>query len=220
MSSDLVVFDLDYTLINADCSTLWCEYMYKHNLTCGEAFLKQEQELMKLYDQGTMDVHDYIAFSMQPLLTVPIDKVQALIHDYVSNILVPTIFPQALKLIDYYKSIGTDMLIISASASFIVKEIAKHLKIDNVIGIDVVQKNGFYINKIEGIPSYKEGKVFKLEQFIQAHKQYTGKISFYTDSINDLSLLQKADIAYVVNPNASLQEIAKVNGYEILNWSN
>lgn len=219
MVCDVVVFDLDHTLIKADSSTLWCKYMYQHGIATEDNFLQQEQELMQLYAQGLMNVHDYIAFSMRPLLNLTIDKVQTLIQDYVSTTIVPLIYPQAKALIEQYKNLEVEILIISASASFIVKEIAKYLKIDNVIGLEVAQYNNCYTDKIEGIPAFKEGKVIKLEEFLKSNNRSIQNISFYTDSINDLPLLQRANNAYVVNPDDKLLSIAKAHNYKILFWS-
>lgn len=213
----IVVFDLDLTLINVDSSSTWCQYMVDHNIASDPNFLNEEKILIERYENGTLDVNDYIKFSMKPLLNIPIVKIEQIMSEFVEQKILSHVYPQALELIEQYKKQGCHLLIISASAAFIVKQIAKHLGIENVIAIEVEQKDGYFTDKIHGIPSFKEGKIIRYKEYIKDHTKFDS-LTFYSDSINDLPLLEEADKAYVVNPNEHMLKESKKRGFEIVHW--
>ena len=220
MSRDLYVFDLDHTLINGDSSTMWCHYMVDNSIVKDPDFLNKEKALMNAYDRGEMDVHDYIAFSMPPIASIPKDKVDALVAEYVKTVVADKIFKEAKDLLIKLEEEKEQILLISASADFIVKAVAKSIGIKDVIAVKIRVENGFYTNKIEGVPSFKEGKVICLEKYLMDHPQIDGKITFYTDSINDLPLCLTADEVFTVNPGLLLRQKALENNWPILNWKN
>lgn len=215
MSNNLVVFDLDYTLISVDCSTLWCKYMYDKGIV-DSSFLKKEEELMMEYDIGKMSVYEYISFSTKPLLSMSCDDVSLLVKNFIEKDIADKIYPQAKNLIEKCKQNNEDILIISASASYLVKEVAYILGIDKVLSINVEIKDNRYTQNIVGIPTFREGKVTNLERYL-SDRNYDN-IIFYTDSINDLPLLRRVNKGYVVNPLPNFRELAIKEGYEILYW--
>lgn len=220
MSRDLYVFDLDHTLINGDSSTMWCHYMVDNFIVKDPKFLDKEKALMNAYDRGEMDVHDYIAFSMPPLSSIPKEKVNKLVDEYVEKIIADKIFKEAKDLLRRLEQAKEQILLISASADFIVNAVAKFIGIKDVIAVKILVDNGFYTDKIEGVPSFKEGKVICLEKYLMEHPDIDGKITFYTDSINDLPLCLKADNVFTVNPGLLLRQKALDNNWPILNWKN
>lgn len=110
------------------------------------------------------------------------------------------------------------MLIISASVSLLVQAVAAALEIDQALGIDVEMVDGGYSGVIAGIPSYQQGKVARLAQWREAHPQYDGEVTFYTDSINDLPLCLHADRVRLVNPRPQLQAAGAGYGWPVLSW--
>lgn len=179
-------------------------------------FLAKEKALMDLYDKGQMEVRDYIEFSMKPLLRFTKDEVKNFVSSYVKRDLVTKFYPEALSLIQEYKQRGVEMIIISATASFIVKEVAKYLGIDTVLAIDIKSNGDFYSTKIASTPSFKEGKVIRLEQYLRDQDKKFNNIIFYSDSINDMPLFLRADEKYVVNPSQFFEKIAKEHNFSIL----
>lgn len=118
----------------------------------------------------------------------------------VREAILPRVYPQAWELIRRLRAEGEQMLIISASVSLLVQAVAAALEIDQALGIDVAMVDGGYSGEITGIPSYQQGKVARLAQWREAHPQYDGEVTFYTDSINDLPLCLHADRVRLVNP--------------------
>lgn len=118
----------------------------------------------------------------------------------VREAILPRVYPQAWELIRRLRAEGEQMLIISASVSLLVQAVAAALEIDQALGIDVAMVDGGYSGEITGIPSYQQGKVARLAQWREAHPEYDGEVTFYTDSINDLPLCLHADRVRLVNP--------------------
>lgn len=218
MSKPLYVFDMDETLVNGDAAMMWNEFLVEKGIANDASFLDEDQRLMGLYTQGKLDMEDYLTFAMQPLADMTTQQVNALVEECVDTKVLPNLFKQTLPLIEQLKRDEIDMLIISASVTFLVEVLGRKLGIPEALGIDLVEKQGRYTSKIEGVPSYREGKVTRLEQWIAAQPTTYSEIHFYTDSINDLPLCEFADYAYLVNPCPRLKALSDRPNWQILNW--
>ncbi|MGR5556049.1 HAD family hydrolase [Vibrio fortis] len=218
MSKPLYVFDMDETLVNGDAAMMWNEFLVEKGITSDASFVEEDQRLMGLYTQGKLDMEDYLTFAMQPLADTTTQQVNALVEECVDTKVLPNLFKQTLPLIEQLKRDEIDMLIISASVTFLVEVVGRKLGIPEALGIDLVEKQGRYTSKIEGVPSYREGKVTRLEQWIAVQPATYSEIHFYTDSINDLPLCEFADYAYLVNPCPRLKALSDRPNWQILNW--
>lgn len=221
MSKPLYFFDLDDTLLNGDSSSLWCHYMVKHGLVKDpEAFLKREQELVESYHAGTMKLQDYLDFATGPILSYSIQDIAGWVDDCVQTEVLPRFFPQARKLLDNLQQQEAGIVLISASSEIVVNPIGKALGLpeENIIAVHLERKDGYYLPKIKGIPSFREGKVTNVEMWLAAHPEYDANYHFYTDSINDLPLCMKATHTYAVNPNPLLLVKAQEYGWPVLEW--
>lgn len=220
MSPELYVFDMDFTLLDVDSSTYWCRYLVEKGIVKDPNFLQQEAALMQQYDAGTMDVHDYIAFSMGVLSQYTAEQIEAWSDQYAQEVLSQHVYPEARALISSLQQEGARILVISASAAFIVRSAAALLGIkkDQVIAVEIECQQEFYGTKIHGHPPFQGGKVDCLKAWQQAHGLEQAVVHFWTDSSNDLPLCRYADHAWVVNPSASFAEQAKQLGFPILHW--
>lgn len=218
MSNPLYVFDMDDTLINGDCAMIWNTFLVKKGIATQSDFLAEDRRLMALYAAGEMDMEDYLQFSMAPLADMPIEHIHALAAECVDSHIMPKLYPQAKQLIKQLNRDNITMVIISASVTFLVEAVAKRLGIATALGIDLIQTDGCYSSNILGVPSYREGKVTRLEAWQMAQQQPYGDIHFYSDSINDLPLCQYANFTYLVNPCPRLLEHANQPNWTILNW--
>ncbi|KLN66124.1 HAD family hydrolase [Vibrio sp. VPAP30] len=218
MSKPLYVFDLDETLINADCAMIWNEFMVDKGIATESNFIEEDLRLMSLYAEGKLDMEDYLTFSMTPLADMPVEQVNLLVEECVKTRILDKQFPQSKTLIEQLSRDGIDMLIISASVTFLVEAVGRHLGIHTALGIDLVSEAGHYTAKIQGVPSYREGKVTRLRQWLKECSESYSELHFFTDSINDLPLCQYADYAYLVNPCPRLKAHANQSNWTILNW--
>ena len=218
MKKPLYIFDLDETLIGGDSSMIWNEYMVKQGLVLDPRFLIEDKRLMGLYSEGKMDMEDYLNFSIAPLASIPTKEVQTLVRQCVKEDIMPTQYVQAKMLIAELAKQQIDMLIISATGTFIVKEVAAEMCIEHALGIDLVIENDHYTSKINGVPTYREGKVERLKRWLAEQSESYSELHFYTDSMNDLPLCQYADVVHLINPSSEFAELGKQAGWNICRW--
>ncbi|MFN3016125.1 HAD family hydrolase [Vibrio coralliilyticus] len=218
MTKPLYVFDLDETLIKADSAMIWNEFLVEKGIVDDANFLTEDQRLMALYSQGRLDMDDYLKFAMAPIAHLSLGEIEKLVNECVDKWIAPKQFRQSIPLLEQLNKQGVDTLIISATVSFIVEAVARHLGVEQSMGIELVTEDDRYTTKVSGVPSYREGKVTRLEQWLSARDETYSEIHFYTDSINDLPLCERADYAYLVNPCARLKAIADRPNWTILHW--
>lgn len=218
MEQSLYVFDMDETLINDDCAMLWNQFLVQKGIVTDPHFIEQDKRLMALYAQGQMKMEEYLTFSMAPLAGMPKDKVNAWVQECVDTLILPKQFKQSKPLIEQLKQQGTEMIIISASVTFLVQAVASRLGIQHALGIDLVEEDNAYTAQIAGVPSYREGKVKRLESWLAVQPQRYQSIHFYTDSINDLPLCEFADYVYLVNPCQQLRAYRDRENWVVLDW--
>ncbi|EKT61063.1 HAD family hydrolase [Providencia sneebia] len=218
MQTKLAIFDLDDTLIQGDSSVLWTQYLWDNNIITDPSFVEADKEMMAQYNAGTLNMAAYLQFNLQTLAGVPIQQVDSWLDDFVATRILPRIYPDAVKTIAQYRSQAIPVIIISATVSFIVKKIAQHLNADIAMGIDLKENQGCYTTEIEGIPTFKEGKVKRLMQWIQHQKITDAYLYFYTDSANDLPMCEFADEVFIVNGDQKLQQAAKAKYWQQYHW--
>jgi len=198
---------------------LWNAFMVEKEIIIDPDFIETDKAMMALYAKGLMDMEEYLSYTLKPLTAIPCDDIDRLVDEFVIEKVLPLVFPEALTLINALKSKHLPLLIISATVSFIVQKVAKHLGIEQAIGIDLQLNNGCYANKVEGVPSYREGKITCLKGWIGESSIRFDKISFYTDSINDLPLCEYADHVYLINPCEQLLSKAQQHkDWTIYHW--
>ncbi len=219
MANPLYVFDMDETLIDADCAMIWNAFLVEKGIATQPNFLEEDQRLMALYAEGKMDMEDYLEFSIAPLKSLPIEQVTALVNECVEHYILPKQFIQSKVLIDQLARDNIDMIIISASVTFLVEAVGRRLGIPTALGIDLVEQQGSYTTEISGVPSYREGKVTRIKQWLDSQTKSYSEIHFYTDSINDLPLCEHADFAYLVNPCPLLKAHADRPNWTVLSWN-
>jgi HAD superfamily hydrolase (TIGR01490 family) len=214
----LAIFDLDETLIHGDCSSLWSAQMVKLGWVEAEAFLNQDAALMRLYAEGKLAMEEYMNFSLAPLVARSKAEVAQQVTAYVEEVIAPIVHKDACRCLATHREAGDRLLIISASAHFLVSAIARHLRIADVLAIDLHLQNDHYSGKTEGVLTYREGKVIRLQAWLQEHAQNLDGAYFYSDSHNDLPLLQRVDNPRAVNPDPLLRQHAQREGWPILEW--
>ena len=207
----LAIFDLDETLIDGDCASLWAQHMVDLQWVDGDSFLAREQELMSLYGRGELAMEDYMAFTLSPLVGRTPEEVAYVVEPFVEDVIEPLIFSDAMRCIAEHRAAGDRILVISASAVFLVEAIAERLGIGEVLAIDLEQQHGCYSGKTCGVLNLigqleKNGLAYKAGAF------------FYSDSRNDLPLLSQVSNPRAVNPDEALRAHAQENGWPILAW--
>lgn len=218
MSEKLFVFDLDETLVACDSCVEWHKFLVERGIITDPGFLAEDQRLMNLYAEGVLDMAEYIRHSMAPLAEITCAEIDLLVEECARSRILPNAYPEAKKLLAGLRQNKRDVIIISATHSFIVCQVAKLLGVNTAMGIDLAVKNGAYSDEVTGIPTFRAGKVKRLNVWLQEHGGKYGAIEFYTDSINDLPLCEHADFVNIINPCKKLEVIARARFWNIYNW--
>jgi len=214
----LAIFDLDETLIDGDCASLWCHEMAKLGWVDGDSFLRQDAELMALYAEGRLAMEDYMAFSLSPLVGRSVEEVAFVVEPFVEEVIEPLLYSDATRCLANHRAAGDRVLVISASAHFLVSAIAARLGIAEVLAIDLEQQHDCYSGRTRGVLTYREGKVSRLLEWLEQHGESLDGAYFYSDSRNDLPLLQLVSQPHAVNPDPVLRRHAEQAGWPVLSW--
>ncbi|MDG9928458.1 MULTISPECIES: HAD-IB family hydrolase [unclassified Pseudomonas] len=215
----LAIFDLDETLIHGDCASLWAQHMADIQWVDRDSFVPREQELMALYSRGELAMEDYMAFTLAPLVGRTPEEVEFIVGPFVEDVIEPIIFSDAMRCLAAHRAAGDRLLIVSASAHFLVSAIAERLGVAEVLAIDCELQYGGYSGNLSGVPTYREGKVTRLRAWLESEGESLDGAHFYSDSHNDLPLLQLVPHPHTVNPDPTLRAHAEQAGWDILHWN-
>ncbi|WP_340611567.1 HAD family hydrolase [Xenorhabdus bharatensis] len=216
MSQQVAIFDLDDTLIRGDSSLLWTKYLWEKQIITDPRFVEADQKMISDYSAGKLNMQEYLSVSLQALCQIPHEQVDVWLTDFVETTIKPLFYPAAKTQLDIYRQQNIPVIIISATVSFVVKKIAAAFGVKTAMGIDMVMKEGCYTGDIEGIPTFREGKVTRLQQWLAEQNLSPQHISFYTDSANDLPMCFFASEVFTVNADTKLQSAAEKHGWKQL----
>jgi len=212
----LAIFDLDNTLLAGDSDYLWAEFLVENNIVDGDYYQAENQRFYDQYLAGTMDIFAFLAFQLKPLADNYLADLHRWRTQYLQEKIDPIILPAALKLIEHHRQQGDTLLIITATNQFITAPIAAKLQIPHLIATEAEMINGVYSGKVAGTPSYQQGKVTRLQSWLKEQQQTLAGSYFYSDSHNDLPLLNLVTQPIAVDPDAKLRTVAEQQGWKIL----
>ncbi|WP_187488244.1 HAD family hydrolase [Duffyella gerundensis] len=215
---DLAVFDLDETLICDDSTSLWLRWLVSQGFA-PPALLKQEQALMQQYYQGTLEIEAYMHTILAPLAGLSTLTVSGWIRRFIQRDILPRVYPAARERLAFHQQRGDTIVIISASGEHLVAPIAEQLGAHGALAIGVEIVDQRYSGLTFGTMTYKEGKVARLNSWKAEQEAVRFQQTWaYSDSMNDLPLLMQADRAYVINPDAPLEQEALRRGWGVCRW--
>ena len=223
-SRTLALFDLDHTLLDVDSDYLWGEYIVKHNLVDEAQYRTANQKFYQDYIEGTLDATEYNEFVAQFLSSLPMDRLHALREDYIKYEIEPHMRPKAIAVLREHIELGHDVVIISATNDFVVSAISERFGIDeaNVLSTPLEIVNERYTGKLADKPNFQAGKIYHLDKWLNK-KQLAGinfeKTYAYSDSKNDIPLLEWADVAICVSPDDALHAHALAHRWAVEDWS-
>lgn len=212
----LAIFDLDNTLLAGDSDHLWGEYLIEHGLVDAAQYRAGNDRFYADYEAGRLDIHAFAAFSFEPLVRLPRERLLALRERFVADRIAPLVAPAAPALLAAHRDAGELLVLTTATNRFVTEPIAELLGVDALIATDPEQRDGRYTGRIAGIPNFRDGKVRRLEAFLAERGIEADHTVAYSDSRNDLPLLQAADEAVAVDPDPVLAEQAQARGWRIL----
>ena len=212
----LAIFDLDNTLLNGDSDYLWGKFLVSRGIVDGELYEKENQRFYEEYKLGELDIHEFQAFSLAPITTMDEAQRSGLHKAYMQEVIRPLITDASRKLIAKHRDEGLTLIIITATNHFITAPIAAELGIENLLATDPEIRNGLFTGKIEGIPCFREGKVTRLHNWLKSTGNNLSESWFYSDSHNDLSLLETVTHPVAVDPDDTLNAHALAKGWPVI----
>jgi len=212
----LAIFDLDHTLLNGDSDYLWGEYMVANQIVDKNEYQAKNKAFLRAYQRGQLDNDEYLQFALKPLTRHSLESLYNWRSDYVKNWIEPVIATGAAALLRQHREQGDTLMIVSATNLFITEPIAELLGIQHILSTEPEIVDKRYTGRYLGTPTYKEGKVVALKAWLEDSDHRLEDSYFYTDSINDLSLLEQVSTPIAVNPDEELAVIAEERGWQIL----
>ena len=212
----LAIFDLDNTLIAGDSDHSWGEFLVSEQRVDAQQFKKTNDQFYADYVAGSLDIFAYLEFSLQPLTKMSISELAQLHEEFMRQIISPMYLPKAQALLQKHRDAGDRLLIITSTNRFIVEPICHSLGVSELLATDAEIVDGRYTGKVAGTPTYKEGKVIRLNAWLQEHNETLEGSWFYSDSINDLPLLLEVEHPVAVDPCRALRETAETKEWDII----
>jgi HAD superfamily hydrolase (TIGR01490 family) len=216
----LALFDLDNTLLSGDSDFEWAQFLIEQGALDREIYEARNQEFYEQYKQGTLDIHEFLEFQLKPLSRHP----RAVLDDwhrvFMQRKILPILRARGRELVERHA--GDLRAIITATNSFVTRPIAQLFGIDNLIATEPAHVNGEFTGGVAGMPCFREGKVLRLEAWLAERGHSLGafeKSWFYSDSLNDLPLLERVSDPVAVDPDTTLRAHAKQRGWPIITLS-
>lgn len=180
-----------------------------YHKTCNDTFYQD-------YLEGRLDIHKYLEFALEPLSRYTMDELCRWREEFMRNRIEPLYLAAANRLLAEHRNRGDYLLIITATNRFVTEPIAKALGVDDLIATEPEIVEGRFTGRIQGVPSYKAGKVTRLEHWLKTHPFQLQEACFYSDSHNDIPLLERVGRPVAVDADAELTRVAKERGWEIM----
>lgn len=212
----LAIFDLDNTLLAGDSDHAWGEFLVQQGLVDEQVFKDKNDYYYQQYQAGQLDIHEYLAFALEPLTKYPLEQLHTLRQTFLETIIEPMITRKGLDVLAEHKAKGDYLLIITATNGFVTKPIAERLGVDDIIATEPEVIDGHYTGKVAGTPSFQHGKVTRLDDWLKQNQLSLDNSYFYSDSHNDLPLLEKVDHPVAVDADEQLLNTAKQNNWSII----
>lgn len=214
----VALFDLDHTLLDGDTNNLWISYLVEQGLVPA-AILDRQARFMQLYSQQLLDIDEYLQFHLRLLSARSVTDWHPVRAAFITEHMVPRISQAALAALEAHHQQGHRMALVTATHSFLADPVGQYLGLD-VIAPVVEIHNDKITGRIIGPASFREKKIARVESWLGASLADSAHqaIFFYSDSANDLALLQAVSLPHVVNPDAILLDVARQNQWPVLSW--
>lgn len=215
----LALFDLDHTLLPLDSDYAWGEFTARIGWTDPVEFTRRNDAFFAQYQAGQLDVHAYVRFATEAVRQHGPQAAAEAHRRFMDEVIRPGIRPAALQLLQRHRAAGDTLVIVTATNEFVTRPIAQALGVEELVAVELARgPDGWYNGDILGTPSFREGKVARVAQWLAQRGLSWGDVhtTFYSDSTNDLPLLEQVHRPVATNPGAGLRAIAQERGWPIL----
>jgi HAD superfamily hydrolase (TIGR01490 family) len=213
---NLALFDLDNTLLSGDSDFEWAQFLISKGVLDREVHEARNIEFFEQYKAGTLDIHAFLDFQLAPLSRHPREELDTWHKEFVATRIQPLISSAARELVARHAKAGDLLAIVTATNSFVTGPIAHEFNVPHLIATIPAQENGRFTGRPRGTPSFREGKIVRVDAWLESLGLWLGSFEqswFYSDSHNDLPLLEKVTHPVAVDPDATLAEVAARRGW-------
>lgn len=212
----LAIFDLDNTLLAGDSDHSWGEFLCDRGYVDVAAYRARNDQFYADYLAGQLDVAAYQNFCQEVLGRTDRATLDAWHQEFMRDYIEPIILPKGEALVAEHRKAGDYIMMITATNSFITAPIAKRLNMDHLIATECGMENGQYTGQLVGVPSFQAGKITRLNSWLAEHQANLLDSHFYSDSHNDLPLLEKVSRPVAVDPDDRLRALAEQRGWDVI----
>lgn len=217
---NLCLFDLDHTLLPLDSDHEFGEFLIRQGLADALEYRQRNDGFYQQYCNGTLVLGEYIQFTTSIWRQLDPAGQQALQQAFMDDVIFPAMHPQAIELVEQHRAQGDLMAIVTATNEFVTRPIADAFNVPDLLAVRLARDGlGRVTGDIDGVPSFREGKITRVEQWLADQGRQLSdfdRISFYSDSPNDLPLLERANDPVATNPSPALEAVAQERGWRIL----
>lgn len=212
----LAIFDLDNTLLAGDSDYLWGRFLVEQDLVDRPSYERENRRFYDEYTAGTLDIFEFLSFQLAPLARHDPNTLYILRERYLQEKIWPIVLPKARALLQQHRDHDDLLLIVTATNYFITAPIAEELGVDDLIATEPEIEQGRYTGRVSGIPCFREGKVQRLTAWLEATGNNLANSCFYSDSHNDLPLLELVSRPVAVDPDDTLAAHAALKGWPVI----
>lgn len=213
----LIIFDLDNTLIEGDSDRNWGQFLVEEKLVSEDYLLESEKFYSSYYD-GNLDIDSFLSFCLEPLKNNQMDKLINIRKKFIDTKIKPIIRDKAMRVVLGEIKKNNKVIIATATNSFVTEPIAELFSVKELIATEFEIIDNKFTGKVKGLPCFREGKLGKVNEWLESQSYDLCDATFYTDSFNDLPLLEKVGKAIVVDGDDKLTLLAKKNGWECVSF--
>nr|WP_194240856.1 HAD family hydrolase [Tepidiphilus baoligensis] len=219
MKVNLTLFDLDNTLLAGDSDFEWAQFLIRRGLVDAELYEAKNAEFYAQYQAGTLDIHAFLDFQLAPLARHERRELEALHAEFMREVIEPMMTPAAKALVRDHLAAGDVVAIVTATNAFVTGPIARAFGVCHLIATIPEQHNGRFTGRCRGTPAFQAGKIERVESWLESLGLWWTNFScttFYSDSHNDLPLLERVAEPVAVDPDERLRSHALRHGWRIL----
>lgn len=216
---ELVLFDLDNTLLNGDSDYAWAQFLIEQGILDEAVYERANDAFYAAYKAGTLDIHEFLAFQLRPLSQYPRTQLDAWHRQFMQTKIRPMMSDAARELVAKHLASGALCAVITATNSFVTAPIASEFHVPHLIATEPEIVNGAFTGGVTGVPSFREGKLTRLDGWLQQMGHPFSSFDrswFYSDSLNDLPLLERVSDPVAVDPDETLRRVAIERDWPII----
>jgi HAD superfamily hydrolase (TIGR01490 family) len=217
---NLALFDLDHTLLPMDSDYSWGEFTITLGWVDADHFKAQNDQFFADYRAGVLDLNKYVAFATEAFVTRGPEAAHAAHQRYMTEVIRPAMRPEAFALIEKHRAAGDRIVVVTATNEFVTRPIVEAFGVNELIAVELERDaSGWFTQRVKGVPSAREGKVTRVKQWLAAQGKDWADVkhaSFYTDSMNDIALMEMVHEPVATNPDPKLRALAQERGWGVL----